>query len=189
MMQEFVARGIESGQNWMRISCFFVALISLLCARSVYIMVSSKPEPERMQEGEKMIYERFYSGRKKEILYFILSVVFLTLFCFGAYKGYNQKEYYQNIAAHDSISKHYTIAKDGNVLILKQKDNDKYLKDKLILPIVSENNDSYHVHYGDSIYVISKKDDDKPPYLLSSAEEEKVLSDSNDKAKTQANNN
>ena len=89
MMQEFVARGIESGQNWMRTSCFFVALISLLCARSVYIMVSSKPE--RMQEDEKMIYERFYSGRKKEILYFILSVVFLTLFCFGAYKGYNQK--------------------------------------------------------------------------------------------------
>lgn len=187
MMQEFVARGIESGQNWMRISCFFVALISLLCARSVYIMVSS--QPERMQEDEKMIYERFYSGKKKEVLYFILSVVFLTLFCFGAYKGYSQKEYYQNIVAHDSISKHYTIAKDGNVLILKQKDNDKYLKDKLILPIVSENNDSYHVHYGDSIYVISKKDDNKPPYPLSSAEEEKVLSDSNDKAKTQANNN
>lgn len=187
MMQEFVARGIESGQNWMRTSCFFVALISLLCARSVYIMVSSKPEC--MQEDEEMIYEQFYSGRKKEVLYFIFSVVFLTLFCFGAYKGYSQEEYYRNIAAHDSISKHYTIAKDGNVLILKQKDSDKYLKDKLILPIVSENNDSYHVHYGDSIYVISKKDDDKPPYLLSSAEEEKVLSDSNDKAKTQANNN
>lgn len=186
MMQEFVARGIESGQNWMRISCFFVALISLLCARSVYIMVSA--QPERMQEDEKMIYERFYSGRKKGIV-FILSVVFFVLFCFGAYKGYSQKEYYQNIAAHDSISKHYTIAKDGNVLILKQKGNDKYLKDRLILPIVSENNDSYHVHYGNSIYVISKKDDNKPPYPLSSAEEEKVLSDSNDKAKTQANNN
>ena len=183
MMQEFVARGIESGQNWMRISCFFVALISLLCARSVYIMVSSKPE--RMQEDEKMINERFYSGKKKEVLYFILSVVFFVLFCFGAYKGYSQKEYYQNIAAHDSISKHYTIAKDGNVLILKQKGNDKYLKDKLILPIVSENNDSYHVHYGDSIYVISKKDDNKPPYPLSSAEEEKALSDSNDKVKTE----
>lgn len=186
MMQEFVARGIESGQNWMRISCFFVALISLLCARSIYIMyimVASKPE--RMQEDEKMIYERFYSERKKGILYFILSVVFFVLFCFGAYKGYSQKEYYQNIVAHDSISKHYTIAKDGNVLILKQKGDDKYLKDKLILPIVSENNDSYHVHYGNSIYVISKKDDNKPPYPLSSAEEEKVLSDSNDKAKTE----
>ena len=70
-------------------------------------------------------------------------------------------------------------------MILKQKDNDKYLKDKLILPIVSENNDSYHVHYGDSIYVMSKKEDDKPPYPLSSAEEEKALSDSNDKAKTE----
>lgn len=186
-MQEFVARGIESGQNWMRISCFFVALVSLLCARSIYITASSKPEC--MQEDEKIIHERFYSGSKKGILYFILSIAFFALFCFGAYKGYSQKEYYQNIAAHDSISKHYTIAKDGNVLILKQKDNDKYLKSKLILPIVSENNDSYHVHYGNSIYVISKEDDNKRPYSLSSVEEEKVLSDSNDKAKTQANNN
>ena len=144
-----------------------------------------------------IIQTRTYAGRRENDLRAILfrkkerSLVFYIFCCifdfifFGVYKGYSQKEYYRNIAAHDSISKHYTIAKDENVLILKQKDNDKYLKDKLILPIVSENNDSYHVHYGNSIYVISKKDDNKPPYPLSNAEEEKVLSDSNDKAKTE----
>lgn len=93
----------------------------------------------------------------------------LMKFCigFGFYKSLQGYNYYQNIAKHDSISKHFDITKDEDLLILNRKGTDTNIKKSAVLVIVSEDDNNYHVKYNDdTVYVISKKDKNKPPYKL-----------------------
>ena len=152
MMQDFVYDGILMTSSLMKFCIGFGGIFGLLgiCC-IVSIKLNNNCKRDRI--------EGFY--------YFLVSSLFCLLFGFGFYKSLQGYNYYQNIAKHDSISKHFDITKDEDLLILNRKGVDNNIKKSAVLVIVSEDDNNYHVKYNDdTVYVISKRDKDKTPYKL-----------------------